>query len=76
MQKGRQDFYLGHDGGFMIPVHSKIGEEMRMHFEKLVNWHGKKQLIPVYLVDNIFSFNVSREAKPPETYIAKNSQQS
>ena len=21
--KGRQDFYLGHDGGYMIPFHSK-----------------------------------------------------
>ena len=21
--KGRQDFYLGHDGGYMIPIHSK-----------------------------------------------------
>ena len=24
--KGRQDFYLGHDGGYMIPTHSKIGQ--------------------------------------------------
>ena len=23
--KGRQDFYLGHDGGYMIPIHSKTG---------------------------------------------------
>ena len=35
--KGRQDFYLGHDGGHMIPIHSKIGQGMRIHFEKLVN---------------------------------------
>ena len=25
--KGRQDFYLGRDGGYMIPIHSKIGQE-------------------------------------------------
>ena len=25
--KGRQDFYLGHDGGCMIPIHSKIVRE-------------------------------------------------
>ena len=24
--KGRQDFYLGHDGGYMIPIHSKNGQ--------------------------------------------------
>ena len=24
--KGRQDFYFGHDGGYMIPSHSKIGQ--------------------------------------------------
>ena len=39
--KGRQDFYLGDDGGYMIRVHSKIGQGMRIHFEELVNWHGK-----------------------------------
>ena len=54
--KGRQDFYLGHDGGYMIPMHSKIGQGMRIHFEKLVNWYGKKQLIPVFLGNNIFNF--------------------
>ena len=24
--KRRQDFHLGHDGGYMIPIHSKIGQ--------------------------------------------------
>ena len=40
--KGRQDFYLGQDGGYMIPSYSKIGQEMRNHFEKLVvlAWKG------------------------------------
>ena len=33
----------------MIPVHSKIGHEMRMHFERLVSWYGRKQLIPIYI---------------------------
>ena len=41
--KGRQDFYLGSDGGFMIPVHSKIGHEMRMHIGRLVSWYGRRQ---------------------------------
>ena len=25
--KEQQDFYLGHDGGFMIPIHSKFERE-------------------------------------------------
>ena len=28
----------------MIPIHSKIGQGMRNHFEKLVNWYGKNEL--------------------------------
>ena len=40
----------------MIPIHSKIGLGMRIHFEKLVNWYGKNELIPVYLENNIFKF--------------------
>ena len=37
----------GHGGGYMIPIHSKIGQGMRIHFEKLVNWHGKNELIAI-----------------------------
>ena len=37
-----------YDGGYMI-LHSTFGQGMRIHFEKLVNWHGKDELIPVYL---------------------------
>ena len=33
-RKGRPDFYQGHDGGYMIPSHSKIGQGMRIHIEK------------------------------------------
>ena len=54
--KGRQHFYLGHDGGYMIPIHSKIGQGMRTHLEKLVHRHGKNELIPVYLESNNFNF--------------------
>ena len=32
--KRRPDFYLGHDRGYMIPIHSKIGQGMRFQFEK------------------------------------------
>ena len=47
--KGRQDFYLGHDGEYMIPIISKIGQGMRIHFEKLVKGYGRNDLIPIYL---------------------------
>ena len=59
--KGRQDFYLGHDGRHMIPIHGKIGHGMRNHCEKLVNWHGKNELIPVYLKNNIFNLYLNRQ---------------
>ena len=82
--KGRQDFYLGHDGGYMIPMYSKIGQEMRIHFEKLVNWYGKNEHIPVCLENNIFNFYLNREVKSTGTNnvndadpcLAKNCQQS
>ena len=51
--RGRQEFYFGHDGRYMIPIHRKIGQGMRIHVEDLVNWHGKNELIPVYLENNI-----------------------
>ena len=65
--KRRQDFYLGHDGGYMIPIYSKLGQEMRNHFEKLVNWYGRNELIPVYLKNNICNFYLNREVKSTET---------
>ena len=82
--KGRQDFYLGHHGGYKIPIHSKIGQGMRIHFERLVNWHGENELIPVYLKNNIFNFCLNREVKSTGTdnvndadhYLAKDCQQS
>ena len=62
----------------MNPIHSKIGKGKRIHFENLVNWHGKHELILVY-----FENKMSREVKSTETNnvkdadhcLAKNSQQ-
>ena len=54
-RKGRQDFYFGHDGGYTIPIYSKIGQGMRNHFEKLLDWYGKNELILVYLENNFFN---------------------
>ena len=65
--KGRQNFHFGHDGGYMIPSHSKIGLGMRIQFEKLVNWYEKNELIPVFLENNIFNFYLNREVKSTES---------
>ena len=51
----------------MIAICSKIGQEMRNHFEKLVNWYGKNELIPVSLENNIFNFYLNSEVKSTET---------
>ena len=68
----------------MIPIHSKIGQGMRIHCEKMVNWHGKNELIPVFLENSIFNFYLNKKLKSTETnnvndadhYLAKNCQQS
>ena len=68
----------------MIPIHSKTGQEMRIHFETLVNGYGKNELIPIYLENNTFNFYLNREVKSAETnnvndadhYLAENSHQS
>ena len=67
----------------MIPIHSKIVQGMKNQLEKLVNWHGKNELIPVYLENNIFNFYLNRAVKSTEKNqvndadrcLAKNSQQ-
>ena len=53
----------------------KIGQEMRMHFERLVRWYGRKQLLPVCIEDNIFNFCLSKETESTETNTVNNSQQ-
>ena len=65
--KGRQDFYLGHDGGDLIPTHSKIGQGMGIHFEILVNGYGNNALIPVYPENDTFNSYLNREVKSAET---------
>ena len=74
--KGRQDFHLRSDGGFVIPVHSNIGNEMRMHFERLASWYGRKQLIPFFSRTTLSIFYLNREVKSTETNNVNNAQQS
>ena len=47
---------MKHNGGYMIPSHSKIGQERRTHFEKLMDEHGKNELIPVCLENDTPKF--------------------
>ena len=54
---------LDHNGGHKIPIHGKSGQGMRIHFEELVNWQGKNELIPVYLDNKKFCFHLNREVK-------------
>ena len=66
---GIQDFYLGHDGGYMIPNYSKIGQGLRNHFENLVSWYGKGE-------NNICNLYLNREVQSTETHHVNNAQQS
>ena len=45
--KEQQDFHVEHDGGYIIPIHIKIGQGTIISFEKLLNENGMKSLIPV-----------------------------
>ena len=40
----------------MIPIYSKIGQGMRNHVEKLVNWYGRNDLNPVLSRKQHFQF--------------------
>ena len=59
----------------MIPVCTKIGHEMRMHFEILVISHERNELIPVYIEDNIFDFYKSKVKSTQKNKIVNISQQ-
>ena len=65
--KNTKNLFLGSYCGFVIPVQSRLGQGMRMHFERLVSWYGRKQLIPIYIEDNILNFYLKTEVKSTET---------
>ena len=67
--KSRGHFHLE------VSIYSKSGHEMRMHFERLVNWYGRKQLTPVYIEDSIFNLYLIKEVKSTETKIVNKSKQ-
>ena len=74
-KRKKQDFCLGHDGGYVIPIHSKIGQGMRIHFGKLLNEYGKNDLMPVYLENNTFNFYLNREVKSDEIHRLNDAEQ-
>ena len=67
----------------MIPLQSKIGQGMRIHFEKLLDEYGKIELNPVCLENDTPNFYLNREMKSEdiqsvrdaEQYFEKESQQ-
>ena len=73
--KEQQDFFVGHDGGYMIPIHSQIGQEMRVHFEKLLSEYGRNELIPVYFESDTPNFYLNREVKSEETHSVRDAEQ-
>ena len=68
---------FGSDVGFMIPVHSKIGHEMRIQFERLVSWIRKKtvQISQHRRQHHLQIFFLSKEVKSTEINIVNISQQ-
>ena len=59
----------------MIPIHSKIGQGTRIHFEKLVNEDGMRSLIPVYLEKGALNFYLNREVKSEEIHSVNEAEQ-
>ena len=66
---------MRHNGGYTIPTHSKIGQGMRIQFEKLLNEYGKNVLIPVYLENDTPNFYLNREVKSEETHSVREAEQ-
>ena len=66
---------LGHDGGYMIPTHSRIGQELRLHFVNFLDEHGKNELIPVCLENDTPNFYLNREVKSEETHSVRDAEQ-
>ena len=54
---------MKHNGGYMILPHRKIGQEIRIHFEKLLDEHGKNELIPVCLENDTPKIYLNQEMK-------------
>ena len=59
----------------MIPIHSEIGQGLRLHLEKLLNEDGMNDVIPVYLQKGALNFYLNREVKSEETHSVRDAEQ-
>ena len=73
--KEQQDFYVKHNGGYTLPTHSKIGQGMIIHFEKLLDEYGKNELIPVCLENDTPNFYLNHEVQSEETHSVRDAEQ-
>ena len=49
--------FQGYDGNILLrSLNGRLTDVMRTQLEKLMNWHGKNELIPVFFENNIFDF--------------------
>ena len=58
--EGRQDSYLGHDGGYLFDSESLIGRHMRKEMHKAFEYYGFAGTIPVYLEQGVFNFYLEK----------------
>ena len=72
--KEQQD-YVGHDGGYMISIQSKICQGTRNHFEKLLIECGMSDLIPVYLEKDALNFYLNREVMSEKIHSLNDAEQ-
>ena len=66
---------MKHNCCLLVPTHSKIGQEMRVHFEKLLDENGNHELIPVCLENDTPNFCLNREVKSEETHSVRDAEQ-
>ena len=59
----------------MIPTHSEISPDIRVHFEKLFDEHGNNDLIPVCLENDTPNFYLNPEVKSEETHSVRDAEQ-
>ena len=53
-----QDAWLGDDGGYLMPKDGPIARSLRKHFAHLVRRFGTKDLIPLYIDQGVFVFDM------------------
>ena len=59
----------------MIPTRRKISEGMRIHFEKLLDEYGKRELLPVCLENGTPNLYLNREMKSEENHNVRDAEQ-